>query len=265
MGNFYTAHYTERKELQKKFGRKLSLKSKYKPNFPMSVEREFLRVSRAIYRELWGALEPIIAGALLAVQRGETIPDLGYYAVSGSSRKKIEKIGTQLTNFAIKQWKLVTKRTLDIDINNAYYQGMFEALIKDWEHNQIHRIQQRIDETIADIYAVLDEAGTGVFDVIPIGTVAENVRHEYEKLQSGLEFVARDSTGNMFSQMIMLMAIDAMSEQYIWSTKMDGRERPAHAARNGHIFRWDDPPIGGAPGEDYNCRCIGWPVFRRPY
>ena len=32
--------------------------------------------------------------------------------------------------------------------------------------------------------------------------------------------------------------------------------RDAHAAREGHIYNWHIPPVGGNPGEDYNCRCL---------
>jgi len=42
---------------------------------------------------------------------------------------------------------------------------------------------------------------------------------------------------------------------YIWRTRRDGKVRSAHAEREGQIFSWDDPPQGGHPGEDYNCRC----------
>lgn len=43
-------------------------------------------------------------------------------------------------------------------------------------------------------------------------------------------------------------------EQYIWRTVKDNDVRPAHAAREGQIFSWTNPPEGGHPGEDYNCR-----------
>lgn len=44
-----------------------------------------------------------------------------------------------------------------------------------------------------------------------------------------------------------------------WSTVMDGRERPEHAAMNGQAVRWGQPYSNGQmiPGEsDYNCRCL---------
>jgi len=44
-------------------------------------------------------------------------------------------------------------------------------------------------------------------------------------------------------------------EFYVWNTQHDARVRGAHAKRDGVIFRWDDPPEGGHPSEDYRCRC----------
>ncbi len=46
---------------------------------------------------------------------------------------------------------------------------------------------------------------------------------------------------------------------YIWRTRGDNKVRPFHAANNGRIFAWDDPPATGHPGEDYNCRCTAEP------
>ncbi len=45
------------------------------------------------------------------------------------------------------------------------------------------------------------------------------------------------------------------SSQYIWRTVQDDKVRGSHAAREGKTFLWTNPPEGGHPGEDYNCRC----------
>ncbi len=49
------------------------------------------------------------------------------------------------------------------------------------------------------------------------------------------------------------------STHYIWHTQGDGKVRADHAANNGKIFAWDNPPETGNPGEDYNCRCWAEP------
>ena len=44
-------------------------------------------------------------------------------------------------------------------------------------------------------------------------------------------------------------------QSYRWHTVGDEKVRGAHASRNNKKFTWDQPPDGGHPGEDYNCRC----------
>ncbi|MDO9459579.1 MAG: phage minor head protein [Alphaproteobacteria bacterium] len=46
---------------------------------------------------------------------------------------------------------------------------------------------------------------------------------------------------------------------YIWRTRGDNKVRASHAANNGKVFAWDNPPLVGHPGEDYNCRCTAEP------
>jgi len=49
---------------------------------------------------------------------------------------------------------------------------------------------------------------------------------------------------------------------YIWRTRGDNKVRASHAANNGRVFSWDNPPPVGHPGEDYNCRCTAEPYLR---
>jgi len=55
---------------------------------------------------------------------------------------------------------------------------------------------------------------------------------------------------------------DHPTTHYIWRTRGDGKVRAAHAANNGRVFSWDNPPPTGHPGEDYNCRCTPEPYVR---
>ena len=43
--------------------------------------------------------------------------------------------------------------------------------------------------------------------------------------------------------------------QYIWRTRGDSKTRISHRMREGTVFSWENPPPGGHPGEDFNCRC----------
>lgn len=48
--------------------------------------------------------------------------------------------------------------------------------------------------------------------------------------------------------------------RYIWHAVGDDHVRHDHALREGRVFDWDQPPEGGHPGEDYNCRCWAEPL-----
>ncbi|MFZ2587735.1 MAG: phage minor head protein [Alphaproteobacteria bacterium] len=48
--------------------------------------------------------------------------------------------------------------------------------------------------------------------------------------------------------------------KYIWRTSHDEKVRTDHAARDGKVFDFANPPQGGNPREDYNCRCKAEPL-----
>jgi SPP1 gp7 family putative phage head morphogenesis protein len=51
-------------------------------------------------------------------------------------------------------------------------------------------------------------------------------------------------------------------ERYIWRSRDDAKVRDSHAAYDDQVFRWDEPPEGGHPGQAHNCRCYAEPVTR---
>lgn len=53
-------------------------------------------------------------------------------------------------------------------------------------------------------------------------------------------------------------------ETYIWRSRDDNRVREAHAEYNDQVFAWSAPPIGGHPGQDWNCRCTAEPIIDPP-
>ncbi len=72
----------------------------------------------------------------------------------------------------------------------------------------------------------------------------------------------RRGTPIEWSLKAMAALLERPTTHYIWRTRGDGRVRASHAANNGRIFSWDNPPPMGHPGEDYNCRCTAEPYVR---
>lgn len=51
---------------------------------------------------------------------------------------------------------------------------------------------------------------------------------------------------------------------YVWRTAGDTRVREGHVHREGKVFRWSEPPEGGHPGTEPNCRCWAEPYYGDP-
>jgi len=60
----------------------------------------------------------------------------------------------------------------------------------------------------------------------------------------------------------MAAAQQRPATHYVWRTRGDGKVRASHAANNGRVFAWDNPPPTGHPGEDFGCRCSAEPYVR---
>lgn len=76
------------------------------------------------------------------------------------------------------------------------------------------------------------------------------------------ELIARDQLSKFNGQLTELRQQDAGIDEYEWQTAGDERVRESHRILNGKIFKWNNPPSVGHPGQDYNCRCIAVPIFK---
>jgi SPP1 gp7 family putative phage head morphogenesis protein len=80
--------------------------------------------------------------------------------------------------------------------------------------------------------------------------------------QKAFEQYLRKGTSIEVSIKRMLKAETATNHhtpRYMWLTSGDEKVRPSHAANDGKIFYWSDPPPTGHPAEDFNCRCVAVP------
>lgn len=49
-------------------------------------------------------------------------------------------------------------------------------------------------------------------------------------------------------------------ERYIWRSQDDAKVRDSHEEYDDRVFRWDEAPAGGHPGQAHNCRCYAEPL-----
>lgn len=92
--------------------------------------------------------------------------------------------------------------------------------------------------------------------------VAAEMLERFEGDANRARLVARDQTNKLNGQLTRARQENLGIERYIWRTSLDERVRPSHIAKEGKIFRWDDPPSDtGHPGQDIQCRCTAEPHF----
>ena len=46
----------------------------------------------------------------------------------------------------------------------------------------------------------------------------------------------------------------------MWRSRDDAKVRSSHAEHDDQVFRWDQMPKDGHPGQAHNCRCVAEPI-----
>lgn len=276
---------------QKKFGSHDVLYSKYIPQIPASAEREYVRLTNSYMRILKEELEKELPGLkeaykanrdadvkerrndgaidlLLSISQVlNTVKNNVIARTNGFGlRRKLELLANMNRKLTVKEWKRAIKATLGIDIREDYYLGDFYAeQLKKWVDENVSLIKTIPEET-------LDKMRDIIYDGFTEGKTTTRIVKEIQKTygveKRRAELIARDQTAKLNGQIQRYQQKDAGVTEYIWYTVGDSRVRKRHQELNGKKFSWDDPPDVGKgrkchPGEDYQCRCIGRPVFNK--
>lgn len=280
----------------RKVGRKFyghdNLYSKYDPQIPAAAEREYMRLTNDYMKILKKELEETLPelkesyrqnrNELVAENRRadsatslmlkvnaiftEIQSNLIAKTTGFGLRRKLELLANLNRKLTVKEWKKAIKATLGIDIREDYYLGDFyaEQLMK-WVEENVNLIK-----TIP--FDSLDKMKEIVYDGYTNGRtttqMVKDIQRVYGVDKRHANLIARDQTAKLNGQIQRYQQQDAGIEEYIWCTCGDARVRRSHRELNGKKFRWDTPPINSDgracnPGEDYQCRCIGRPVFKK--
>ena len=85
--------------------------------------------------------------------------------------------------------------------------------------------------------------------------LSRTLQGEYKSTGWNLRRLTRDQTTKQIGQLTQIRQVQAGFKRYRWITAGDNRVRPEHEANDGLLFRWDDPPGTGHPGNAILCRC----------
>lgn len=276
----------------KRFGSHEVLYSRYVPQIPASAEREYVRTTNAYMKILKEELEkelPKLKEAykanrdeevaqnrrndsatdlMLAVtQIFNTVKNNVIARTTGFGlRRKLENLAHLNRKLTVKEWKRAIKATLGIDIREDYYLGNFyvEQLEK-WISENVDLIKTIPEDTLEKMKDIVYDGFTNGKTTT---RMVKEMQRAYGISRRRAELIARDQTAKLNGQIQRAQQQDAGITEYIWCTTGDERVRRSHRELNGKKFSWDDPPENSDgrkchPGEDYQCRCIGRPVFNR--
>lgn len=276
----------------KRFGSHEVLYSRYVPQIPASAEREYVRTINAYMKILKEELEkelPKLKEAykanrdeevaqnrrndsatdlMLAVtQIFNTVKNNVIARTTGFGlRRKLENLAHLNRKLTVKEWKRAIKATLGIDIREDYYLGDFyvEQLEK-WISENVDLIKTIPEDTLEKMKDIVYDGFTNGKTTT---RMVKEMQRAYGISRRRAELIARDQTAKLNGQIQRAQQQDAGITEYIWCTTGDERVRRSHRELNGKKFSWDDPPENSDgrkchPGEDYQCRCIGRPVFNR--
>ncbi len=87
----------------------------------------------------------------------------------------------------------------------------------------------------------------------------EQITHHKAYARAFALYMRRGVPIDLAAIALEVKADTAQSPYYIGRTSGDDKVRPSHAANNGKIFAWDNPPPTGNPGEEFGCRCTAEP------
>ena len=133
-----------------------------------------------------------------------------------------------------------------------------DEALRDFRTTLARRYEESIGEHLEFVERVTVE---GVKDGRRAADIAEQFAERSEAAQTKLELLARDTLGTLKSFQDVERMQKLGVERYRWLTSEDERVRDTHAALNGSIQRFDQPPLVGHPGEDWMCRCVEQPLI----
>lgn len=185
----------------------------------------------------------------------------------------IDKVALRLAAAAVKRQEDVTNSQLSTGIAQALgadsamkvaFQGVINSL----------SVRSKVEAaTVANVELIksipaqsLDRVKTMVLNGAAKGeryeTIAKEVMRQMDVAESRAKLIARDQMAKLNASITEAKQTALGITEYEWITAGDERVREEHRANNGKVFKWNDPPDTGHPGEDINCRCIARPIIR---
>lgn len=267
---------TSTKRSNKKYIR--YLKPKSRPKYPVSAERDYYRVLRAVVRSIRQATENNLYLVQRALRNDDGVTDT--FVNSIIQDIKAGKVDAE----ALEEIKIVmseASQTVKANIIKAFAETcgvnvflMDTQLLTNIE-NEWYAQQSRLVNSIITVY--IEKLQTIVSNAVlrgsPMPEVEGEIRDLYGITDNRAKFIARNEISNFNGILTKQRQVDCGINAYEWSTSGDERVRPTHAENDGKYFWWNSNKLGEIngvkvypspkfhPGMDYNCRCVAIAVI----
>lgn len=174
----------------------------------------------------------------------------------------------EVSEFNAGEWRTIMRGALGIDIFTP--EPWLRDELRSWSREAAGLITTLEDDAVKQVSLWTNR---GIRQGWRWEDIAKNIEDRFDVSRSRARFIARDQTAKLNGELTERRQTQTGVTHYIWRDSRDERVRgnpaglypkaiPSHWARNGNRYAWDDPPEGGAPGRDYNCRCTAEPDMR---
>lgn len=282
------------KVIDARFHGRRTLQSRTVPLYPVTAEREFVRLAgrwmglagavlkegepelRAVCRQnrqdarFDAAARADLHGVIM-----EMAQKLERLLVLFGLEKQVWKIARIARNTSLREWMRCVRATFGVDLETGYYNDQFYGEILDlWCSESVQRLRSSSALAFSQVSRSVEEGlrrGDGT------GRILSAAWQIFKTERNRARAMARNQVGTLNSRLAKKHQTDAGCRSYRWATAKDDRVRSSHRLLDGEIFSWEDAPEMSCitkkgvkmtgrrchPGEDYNCRCVAVPVFER--
>lgn len=284
----------------KKFYGHDRLKAKYTPQIPAALEREYKRIINQYMRLLKEEFEKELpnlkqiyrqeladneesrlyhtdsaTGLFIAIEKmfqnisNSLITRVAKYNLHA----KLEALAARGQKLSIAEWKKAIKATFGLNLKEDVYSGdVMRQMMQTWTEQNVDLISTIPHDTLGKMKEIIYD---GFDKGKPTKDIAREIQMAYGTSKAHAQFIARDQCAKLNGEIQRSQQQSAGVTHYIWSCSKDERVRDCHAELDGKMFDWNNPPemwyetkAGRVytgrfchPGEDYQCRCVGRPVF----
>ena len=167
-----------------------------------------------------------------------------------------QEVGRKVNEYQGTAFKKMTKNLLNINVFKA--EPWLVQHMKQFSKWNVALIKTIPNQYFTKIESIVTN---GIQNGLSTKKIQEQIQAATGATKSRSKLIAVDQINKFFGKLQELRQRDLGVEKYEWSTSNDARVRPDHVKRDGKIFKWENPPFDGHPGQAIRCRCVAVPIF----